>query len=223
MKTFSLLALALVASLGIVPAASAQTTQDGASGGMSLTVHTHSSQFGGPGGSGTMVATDPIDFPREQREGSFSYSSISCATPAPFNDRALNFNPDYPGIKDPAPVRHVVEGTITEFSGRTGTAEGTITTFLCEDGEETDQIITSFEGRVRETSDNQMRFIGTYEITGGTGRFSDLSGMGSMTGEFTCLPKILEREDAASCAELGVFSDAIFRLKGQYSDPTAPA
>ena len=41
-----------------------------------------------------------------------------------------------------------------------------------------------------------------------------------MKGEFTCLPAILQREGAGSCAELGVFSDAIFRLRGSYADPT---
>lgn len=223
MKTLSLLVLAIVASLSVavsVASSQPQDSVDGASGSMSLTVHTHSSEFGGPGGNPLLLEeTDPLEHPVE--EGAFSYSSVSCEDPARFNDRALNFNPDYPGIDDPAPVRHIVEGTVTEWDGKTGTAEGTITTFLCEDGEEGDQITIAFEGRIVQTSDDQVRFRGTYQITGGTGTFSDLTGMGSITGEFTCLAGTLQNVGAESCADLGAFSDAVFRLKGHYADPTA--
>lgn len=148
---------------------------------------------------------------------------MSCEDPARFNDVALNFNPDYPGIEDPAPVRHLVEGTVTETteSGDRGTIEGTITTILCEDGEEGDEIHIEYEVRFRRTSDDQIRVTGTFQIVGGTGEFADLSGQGSITGEFTCLPGVLERQDADSCADLGAFSDAVFRLKGHYQDPTA--
>lgn len=222
MNRLLFLALAVVMSLAVVVAvASSKKPADGASGSMSLTVHAHSSQFGGPGGNPLLAGTtDPLEFPVE--EGGFSYSSVTCEDPARFNDVALSFDPDYPGIEDPAPVRHIVEGEVTDFSGKTGTVQGTITTFLCQGNKEADRIDTEFEGTIRLISDNELRLTGTYEITGGTGRFSDLSGEGTITGELTCLPTTLERTGADSCADLGAFSDAVFSLQGEFSDPTAP-
>lgn len=153
----------------------------------------------------------------------FSYSSVACEDPARFNDVALSFDPDYPGIEDPAAVRHLVEGEVTDVhqDGRiSGETKGTVTTFLCEDGEESDQIHIEFEGRSTQTSDNEAGFEGTFKIEGGTGRFADLEGEGSMAGSFTCLEGVLEREPAEDCADLGVFSDAVFQLEGTYTDPT---
>ncbi len=225
--TLALALLALLAPLALIApahAAKPESPGSGAQGGISLTVHTHSQQFGGgPGGADLLFGTQPLSFDPSEGE-SFQYSSVSCDDPARFNDVALNFNPDYPGIEDPAPVRHLVEGTVTETteSGDRGTVEGTITTILCEGDEEGDQIVIEYEGRFRRAGDSQARFTGQFEIVGGTGEFADLSGQGSITGEFTCLPGVLERfEDADSCAELGAFSDAVFRLKGSYQDPTA--
>lgn len=228
MRRGFVLVMALLASLALVAPANAarpESPPTGAGGKFSLTVHTHSSEFRGPGGAPTLFETDPLSSPiTEGTEGEdFSYSSVSCADPAPFNDVALNFNPDYPGIEDPASVRHFVEGNVADVdkSGRTGAIEGTITTFLCEKGEEGDEIHIAYEGRFVQTSDNEARLAGTFEITGGTGRFADLAGEGRIRGSFTCLPLVLEREGAESCAELGVYSDAVFELKGTYEDPTA--
>ncbi len=211
----------LVASLFTVGVANAAPPErDGASGKISMTVHTHSSEFRGPGGAPTLFPTDPLSFDIEEGE-QFSYSSVSCEDPARFNDKALNFQPDYPGLDDPAPVRHFVEGTVVEDSGDTGEIEGTITTFLCENGEEGDQIVFEFEAEFVRTSDNQLKLVdGTFDIEGGTGRFEDIKGGGTLTGEFTCLPTVLDNEGAESCAELGVFSDFIAELNGTFSDPT---
>ena len=211
MRTTRLLVIAFVlfGSLAAVGPAGAQmkSPQTRASGGLSLTVHTHSS-------SRTLFPTAPI--PSPITEGNFSYSSVSCGRPAPFNDVALNFNPDYPGIPSPAPVRHFLQVTVTETDGKKGTAEGTLTTILCEDGQETGNVIlTRFEGRFRQVSENEVRFTGTFEIASGTGIFEDLEGRGSITGSFTCL--------SGSCAQQGKFADAVFRLKGHFEDPTVPA
>lgn len=218
-----LVVLALLATLASAgPATAAKPSSDeGASGSFTLTVHTHSSEFRGAGGAPTLFATQPLSFDFTRGE-QFSYSSVSCKDPARFNDVALNFNPDYPGIEDPAAVRHFVEGEVTSVdrSDKTGTIEGTITTYLCRNGKEADQIQFSFEATFKRTSDNQMTFEGTFEITGGTGTFEDMTGEGTITGEFTCLPRILEEAGAESCAELGVFSDFVASLSGTYADPT---
>ncbi len=219
--------LALLAPLAAISPASAQQNQSqrGARGGIAVDVHVHSSEFGSPSGVPTLFETDPLEFPIT--EGPFSYSAIPCSSPAPFNDVGLKFNPDYPGITDPAPVRYLVEGTVTEVtpSGDRGRIEGTITTILCEDGEESENVFfTEFEARFRVTSENEAKVTGgRFEITGGTGVFADLTGSGSFRGRFTCLPPVLARNGAENCAELGAFSDAIFDLRGSFKDPTVPS
>ena len=85
----------------------------------------------------------------------------------------------------------------------------------CLDGEETEnQLFIAFEGTYKQTG-GEVRFTGTFEITGGTGVFEDITGEGTITGAFTCLAS---RE--ATCAQLGVLSDAVFSLQGTFSDPT---
>lgn len=226
-KACLFLALMAVAPLVAVNPAAAQrpgTPASGARGGFSLSVHTHSSQFQGPSGAGTLFPTDPL--PTPITEGSdFSYSSIPCSRPAPFNDRSLSFDPDYPGIQDPASTRHFIQGTLTKLSprGDRGRIEGTLTTILCRNGQESqDRISFAFRGRFHQTSENEMRVTGRYWIIGGTGTFQDLTGRGSINGSITCLPITLTRTGAESCADLGVFSDAVFSLEGTYADPTVP-
>ncbi len=221
----AVLALALV--LPLVPSAPAGAqARDGttARGTISMTVHTHSSEFGGPSGPGTLFDTTPLPFPPSQ--GNFSYSSIPCERPAPFNDTALVFQPGYPGVASPAAVRHFIQGTLapTGRSADRGTVRGTITTILCQNRvQQPDQMHFTFRGRYRLASDNQITVTGTFQLVGGTARFADMRGAGTLEGEITCLPPILARERAANCAELGAFSDAVFRLSGRFVDPTAPA
>ncbi len=218
-KGHLILALALLALAA--PAAAQDDTQDsGLSGKMSLSVHAHSSQF-----TKTLFRTNPLETSFSEGD-QFSYSSIPCERPAPFNDTSLDFSPDYPGIEDPASTRHFVEGTITDVEpgGTTGTIEGTITTILCVDGEESENTITTaFEGRFRIASDNELRIVGTYRIVDGTGAFEDLTGSGKISGSLTCLARTLEATRAKSCAELGVFADAVFQLRGSFEDPMVPA
>jgi hypothetical protein len=223
------------------PASAAESV----SGSISLDAFTLTgTQFGTPTDFPTLVSTDPFAIDGDGKgqnvtvaEGeSFTTSSIECSSgPAPFNDVGLSFDPDFPGLDDPAPIRSVIEGTVTSVSpsGIRGTVEGTITTFLCENGEETDEIVIAFESEFRRTGKRMLELTGgpvkttgglelvngTFEIVSGTGRFDSLAGGGTVTGQFTCLPSTLERNDARSCAELGAFSEAIFELDGTLVDP----
>jgi hypothetical protein len=218
-----ILALALVTPLVVSWPAAAQQRGDALRGTFSMSVHMHSSEFGGPSGAGTLFQTDPLSFPPSR--GSFSYSSIPCNQPAPFNDFALRFEPGYPGVATPAAVRHFLEGTVTPTtrSADRGIVRGTITTILCQGGvQQPDRLLFTFLGRYRLASDNQLVVTGSYRLAGGTGRFAGISGGGSLEGELTCLPPILQREGATNCADLGVFSDAIFRLRGNFLDPSVP-
>lgn len=186
-------------------------------GGISVGVHAHSSEFGSPGGHETLVGTQPLEYDFAGGDN-FSYSSIPCDIPAPFNDESLRFDPDYAGIEDPAPARHIIEGTITEYDESTGegTVEGTLTVILCEEGEESDRIFVEYSGSFLKT-DDEVQISGTFEILGGTGVFSDLDGHGSIKGSLLCLPGTLENEGAESCEDLGAFSDAVFQLHGTYA------
>ncbi len=221
-KTCWFLAVALLAPLAGASAAIAQgAREEGAQGGFSLEVHTHSSELGSPSGAPTLFPTTPLPAPISG--AAFSYSAIACDQPAPFNDTALVFRPEYPGIESPAAVRHFVEGSVTEPGpSGAGQVEGTITTYLCEDGELGDSIVIDFQARYRQASADLVRVVGgTFSIVGGTGRFEDLAGSGSIQGQFECLDPVLARAGAADCFELGVYSDANFSLNGTFSDPTA--
>ncbi len=96
-------------------------------------------------------------------------------------------------------------GSVTEEDDGTGTIEGTIRTVLCEDGEETDNVIvTHFEADYRLVSDDEVAITGTFQISPeeSTGIFADLEGSGQIQGVFTCL-------GAPVCAELGEFTDFV--------------
>ena len=243
MKRFAFLAAILAASAITAPGLAQQTGaaadgRDAARGGIDMTVHSHTAGLRGPGGAPLLAdETDPLSFPvREER---FSYSSVPCETSAPFNDVALEFNPDYPGLDDPVKTRFLVDGEVTDVSksGRKADVEGTITAFICENGDEGDQIEFAYDAKLHVRSDNLAELRGTFDIVGGTGRFEDIDGQGSIAGRLTCLDRVLERVGAENCADYGAFTDAVFfrgptddpspeditgGLKGHYEDPTVP-
>ncbi len=196
-------------------------------------------QFGTPSGQPTTVATDPLAIPVMTGDH-FLYSTITCASPfPPWNSLGLQFAPDYPGITDPASVRHEIEGTMifANRSGTQGVVRGTITSYLCENGVRTDQIVSSFTAVFQPTSATAvplagggpvpttggLALTGGFSITGGTGLFQDLRGGWSMIGQFTCLASTLVRNGAANCAALGAFSEVPFRITGGFRDPTVLA
>lgn len=214
-KLHLLLALALMAGLvGTSPASAQQNNNGGkaeAQGGVKITIHTHSNDD--PDWPGLLFDTDRLSYNFTEGED-FSYSSRVCSGRAPFNDVGLDFNPDYPGIDDDdgtASVRHRVEGTITEVRGDTGTIEGTITTVVCENGQETEHVIViHYEARFHRVSDNEVRVNGRswFSPTESTGTFAGLEGRGSLRGVLTCLAH--ERDSSQpTCAERGHFTDFV--------------
>ncbi len=225
MKKFFLLlssAIMAVSLIGISPAGAAQPkeAQSEASGGFALTVHSHSDM------PETLLNPDverlSYDF---EEDDTFAYSSRMCSGNAAFNDVGLDFRPDYPGVDDDgdgtAPVRHYVEGTVTEVNGATGTIEGTITTVLCVNGTESENVIvTEFTAKYRQVSDNELRLTGTFEIspTLSTGTFAGLEGSGSLQASLLCLGN--QRDPSKpSCADLGEYTDFV----ASRGDASAPA
>ena len=211
-RTLLTTAVAVLGTLaGLGPAEAQPPAADGASGGIQMTVHTHSRND--PNSADLLFPTDRLSFNFVQGED-FSYSSRPCGGRAPFNDLGLDFRPDYPGVDDDADgtaaVRHHVTGTVTEVNGDRGTIEGTITSVLCENGAETgNSIVFTYEARYVRVSDDEVRITGKWEISSGTGTFADMEGHGNIQGIFTCL-------GAATCAQLGYFTDFV----GVRGDPT---
>ncbi|MEX2289067.1 MAG: hypothetical protein WD794_01915 [Mycobacteriales bacterium] len=233
-----ILGLTLVASLfATAPATASQQSQDqqdGTGGRFAVQEgHAHSSQYGTPSGKPTLFGTTPLEYDFEEGD-TFSYSSAACEFDLPFNDTSLILGGQgYPDVESPAPAAYYLEGTVTETSGEGGTVEGTLMIIYCEedeDGEHTiegDRIFVDYQASFTGKSLNSMKLRdGTFQITGGTGRFADISGEGSFKGELTCLAGTLDNETVSgnpdNCAELGVFSDAVFNLRGSYQDPTVP-
>ena len=212
----------------------------GARGDISLQGLTLSgTQFGTPTGLPTLVPTRALRLPLRDGRNFFRYSSIECQSgPAPYNNVGLDFNPAYPGVPDPASIRSVMTGIVTQASpsGDRGNAEGTITSYLCENGVETDQLTVYFRGRLRAAPPTTLNLRGgpivttggavieaRFEIIDGTGRFEDMTG-GGRSGRIhlTCLPSTLTRNNAASCSALGAFSEGVLDLSGRFQDPTVP-
>jgi hypothetical protein len=241
MKKRSLfLALAIIASLFVSAPASAQENdaQDGVSGGFAVQQgRAHSSQFGTPMGLPTLFETTPLEFDFEEGD-SFSYSSAACEFRLRFNDTSLIFGGrGFPGVPSPGPAAYLLEGAVTETnaSDDRGTVEGTLTIIRCaEAGDggqaeiEAGRIFVDYRAKIANKSANTLQLRGgTFQITGGTGMFDDISGQGSFRGTLTCLAGTLDNEGVPpgtdNCAELGVFSDAAFDLRGSFRDPTVPA
>jgi hypothetical protein len=200
-------------------------------------------QFGTPSGQPTTVATDPVSIPVRKGD-TFTYSTITCASAfPPWNSFGLHFEPDFPGVNEGptdqgASVRHELRGTVTKSKADgTGKVRGTITSFLCENGVRTDQIVSRYKARFRPTSATSVPLMGggpvpttgglavsgKFKIVDGTGRFEDLKGHGRLIGQFTCVPQTLTRNAKASCTALGGYSEAPFQLRGRFMDPTVPS
>ncbi len=252
MKTrLILVVLALIASFAAVaPAAAKPGTGKGKAVGKNAVKGTiiiegltlAGTQFGTPSGQPTTVATDPLSIPVTKGD-TFTYSTITCASAfPPWNSFGLHFEPDYPGVNEGpndegASVRHELRGTVTKIKpDGTGKIRGTVTTFLCENGVRTDQIVSRYKARITPTSGAPVPLIGggpvpstgglaingKFKIIDGTGRFEDLKGGGRMIGQFTCLPQSLMRNNVSSCTALGGYSEVPLQLRGRFRDPTVP-
>ena len=193
-------------------------------------------QYGTPSGQPTTVATDPVSIP-VTRGDTFTYSTITCASAfPPWNSFGLHFEPDLAGVDEGATdqgasVRHEISGTVTKArSNGTGKIRGTVTTYLCENGMRTDQIVSRYKAKLTPTTATSVALVGggpvpttgglaitgKFKIVDGTGRFDELSGHGTMTGQLTCLPQSLTRNMKASCTALGGFSEVPLQLRGRY-------
>ena len=220
-------ALALAGALGSAGPAGAQTAPaPAASGDFTMSIHTHSAQVPTP------LRFGPIQqLPFNATSGNtFLYSSRRCEDFAPYNDVGLLMSPDVGGLTSPIRVRHRVRGTVTAGDAEVGTVAGDTTSVRClppppagpeaqgTGGPETaDAVHTSFRATYRRESDNVLRFVGTFTITGGEGAFAGITGGGAFEGAFVCLAA-LRSPAAQTCAQQGQYAD-FTTLRGNLSAP----
>jgi len=229
MRIVALVALAFAAMLA-GSAAPAESRGKATSGEMIIEGLTLAgTQYGTPSGQPTTEATDPVTLPLTQGDR-FKYSTITCSNPfPPWNNVGLHLVPDLPGITDPASVRHELEGTVTKVrTSGTGRIRGTVTTYLCVAGERQDRIVTSYKARFRPTVDTSvplasnpvptkggLEFDGRFKVRSGTGRFDDLEGRGTISGQFT---RLGTRPGSPAQLTPPGYSEVPFQQKGTYSD-----
>jgi hypothetical protein len=77
-----------------------------------------------------------------------------------------------------------------------------------------DKIFLKFTAIPNTISSQNATFAGEFDITGGTGRYSDLKGEGQIVGYFFCF-----KQNACE-GENGRYRDVQFSLQGKFYDPT---
>jgi len=222
----------LGASLGAALAVSATLATGGAlaqeraaHGNFSLLmmVHTSSSSFG------NLPGVNPWNGSRRSTERHV-YRSIPCTGNAPVN----NISSDLPtygarvhGSRVPSSLRaHPYSFRIRQRRGGVREMVGRITFTVCQlrsgptpttdpvaDADKP-KIYVSFRARFQRTSTESTSWAGTFRITGGTQRYEDLEGVGTMAGYHFCF-------NPAGCASFGgTLLDGQFAMQGTYRDPT---
>lgn len=210
-------AFALAGALATAVSASAQTpAAPPPSGDFTMSIHTHSAQ------EPTPLRFGPIQqLPFNAAAGNtFLYSSRRCEDFAPYNDVGLLMAPDVGGLTSPIRVRHRVRGTVTDGNAEAGVIRGDTTSVRClppppagpnaqgTGGPETaDAVHTRYRATYRRESDNVLRVIGTFTITGGEGAFAGITGGGAFDGAFVCLGALRVPPAQPSCAQQGHYAD----------------
>lgn len=155
-------------------------------------------------------------------DGEFRYTAIPCKGNAPLNNISSNL-PTYgtriPGSRSPASTRaHPIEFSVSgdQIRGKIDftvckLAPGPVTDEQAD--AERDKIIVTFQALHSRQTSEESDWKGTFEIVGGTGRYANLTGQGSIQGYFFCYdPKGCSANDAR-------LRDLQFTLNGAYVDP----
>ena len=161
--------------------------------------------------------------------GRFSYRSIPCTGNAPVNNISSDlpsYNTRVAGSRAPSSTRlHNLSFRVVE--GKNGKVMlGTVSIVACQlRGGPTpnpDPISDEVKPRIRVTwrasftrnNAESVRFKGTFKLVGGTERYADITGGGSIAGYLFCFAP-------AGCAGTGgSFQDAQVSIQGDYRDPT---
>lgn len=155
-------------------------------------------------------------------DGEFVYRAIPCSGNAPMNNISSNlptYNSLIPGSRSPAstrshPFRFKVEkGRMTGSIDLTVCKLGPGPTNDSKDDAERDRIAIDFTASADRRTGEETVFSGPFTIVGGTGRYAQLTGSGTIRGYFMCF-------DPTGCAEgnQGRFRDMQYVLEGKFSD-----
>jgi hypothetical protein len=183
------------------------------------------------GPSGSQVPVSPAPWNGTSAGGPFRYAGIPCTGNAPVNNIATNlttYNSRLPGSRSPASTRmHPLEFDVTPLPGGTFRLDGTATMTVCKrtggptatpdpvGDEAKEKIFLTWSATAERTSPEEMRWHGTFTVTGGTGTYRNLSGRGEIGGYFFCFA-------ATGCQAAGSFQDGQFAMQGVFSAPNVP-
>lgn len=207
---------AQIAALALIGASSATLAQSEAVSG-NFTVFSMAHTPSWPGSANVK----PWD---GKSNGTFVYTSAACSAPnAPINNASSDlpsYNSRVPGGRVPSSTRaHDLRMVINE-----GSISGALDLTVCQlapgpisdnaPDEERDKIFFKFTATPNPVSSQNATFDGNFKITGGTGRYVDLTGEGQITGYFFCF-----KQNACE-GENGRYRDVQFSLQGKFRDPT---
>ncbi|MDP9069493.1 MAG: hypothetical protein M3N53_14285 [Actinomycetota bacterium] len=227
-----LVGLVVMALLGGALSATARMTSNkaprGFSGTFSLLAMVHTTEYNNEG----LESEQPIPWDGTRRPGGpFVYASIPCNGNAPLNNISTDlttYNTRLPGSRSPASTRnhplkfHVVKNRDGKLRLR-----GRVVLTVCQlkpgvtptpdpvPDAEKEKVYFRWNAKFKRTSPEEVRWIGKFRLTGGTGTYQDLTGEGDIAGYFFCFA-------AEGCATLGEFRDAQYTMSGTYHDPTIP-
>ncbi len=200
-----------------------QAQERGASGNFSLQAMMHQSTAQFP----QLPGVRPWN--GRSRDSVFAYRSIPCSGNAPVNNISSNL-PSYNGrVRDsrvpsstrlhPFRFRARRVGRFVLMTGRT-----TLTVCQQKSGPTPNpdpvsdaskpKIKIVFKARYRRENAEHLRFAGTFDIVGGTERYEDLTGSGTIAGYLFCFAP-------EGCTGTGGnFLDGQLSMQGTYADPT---
>jgi len=183
-------------------------------------MHTATAQFPKLGG------VNPWD---GRHRGRFGYRSIPCRGNAPVNNLSSNlpsYNTRVAGSREPSSTRlHGFRFSVVKTK-KGLRMRGSTSVTVCKlaagptadpdpipDGNKP-KIRMTFTSKFKRESGQAVRFIGTFRISSGTQRYSDLRGSGTIAGYLFCLAP------EGCVAKGGRYLDGQISLQGTYADPT---
>ncbi|HYF28291.1 MAG TPA: hypothetical protein VD931_21290 [Baekduia sp.] len=185
-------------------------------------IHTNSSTYGDLPGA--------VPWGGSERGGPFTYRGIPCTGNAPVNNLASDL-PSYGmrvrGSRAPSSMRaHPFSFQVRRTRSGAVRMVGSITFTVCHlrpgptpsndpvpDAQKS-KIRVGFSAKFRKENAELARWSGRFRIVGGTGRYDDLTGSGTISGYFFCFAP-------QGCTALGgQLRDGQFAMEGFYRDPT---
>ena len=222
------LATVLSGALAAAKMTSNDSQQRGLSGTFSLLQMVHTTTYNNQ--ALESAEPNPWDGTR-QPGGPFVYAGIPCTGNAPLNNISTDlttYNTRLPGSRSPASTRnHPLEFKVVENRKGQLRLRGNVVLTVCQlkggptptpdpvpDGDK-EKIFFRWNAKFKRTSPEEVRWFGTFKLTGGTGMYEDLTGEGEIAGYFFCFAP-------EGCATLGEFRDGQYTMSGNYHDPTIP-